>query len=217
MDLEAVIRGAGTCRSFRDEPVPDNVLVPILDLARFGPQGGNRQPVRWVVVRDRATKSKLGEWYLAEWEPYAANAAKSTASAKRRRIFEVADRMARNFAAIPVIVIVCAELASLHASDAALPRLSIVGGASVYPSVQNFLLGCRNAGLGAAITTLLCAREPEVKDLLGIPEGFATAAHLAVGYPMEPLPLTLHRRPLRSVVFSERFGEPLPGLEKQDG
>jgi nitroreductase len=50
--------------------------------------------------------------------------------------------------------------------------------------VQNFLLSCRNEGLGCVLTTLLCYEEPAVKELLGIPEDWYTCAHVPVGYPV---------------------------------
>jgi hypothetical protein len=35
-----------------------------------------------------------------------------------------------------------------------------------------------------------------VKELLAIPDGFATACHIAVGYPTHPFPTELKRRPV---------------------
>jgi nitroreductase len=111
---------------------------------------------------------------------------------------------------VPVLIVVCADLSLVAPTDAALDRLSIVGGASVYPAVQNLLLSCRDEGLGAALTTLLCAREAEVKALLGIPDEIATAATLAVGYPARPLPQRLTRRSLARIAFLESYGRPFP-------
>jgi nitroreductase len=202
VEFEAVVRSAGTCREFRPDPISDAILARAFDLARFAPQGGNRQPVRWVVVRDPETKVILGRWYLEEWLPYARKLADSGGA-----LVERANRFAERFGELPVIVVVCAEIAALHATDAGLERLSIVGGASVYPAVQNLLLACRSEGLGAALTTLLCAREPEVKSLLGIPDHFATAAHIAIGYPAQDFPTKLARRPASQQVFRERFGD----------
>ncbi len=42
--------------------------------------------------------------------------------------------------------------------------------------------------------------------MLAIPDGFATAATIAVGYPARPFPTRLSRLPVGDVVFSERFG-----------
>ena len=55
MDFREVIETTGTCRFYRPDPIPDDVLRRVLDGARYAPTGGNRQGVRFVVVRD-ATK-----------------------------------------------------------------------------------------------------------------------------------------------------------------
>ena len=110
---------------------------------------------------------------------------------------------------VPVHLVVGVRLDDLAVTDAELPRQSIVGGASVYPFVQNLLLGLRAEGLGAAMTTLLVPAEAEVKRLLGIPDEIALAAHIGVGYRAEPWPKRLARRPVEEFAFAERFGEPL--------
>ena len=211
MELQEVIRTAGTCRFFLRDEVSDEVLMRLLDAARFAPQGGNRQPVRWIIVRDPAVKRQLKEWYLVSWKAYmrgTETGAVRVEGASARRMVENADHMAEHLDEVPVLLVACAVLADVTTPDAALDRVGIVGGASVYPAVQNLLLSARELGLGAALTTLLCAYEPQVKELLGIPDGVATAATIALGWPERPLATRLTRRPLGEVVFSERYGEP---------
>jgi nitroreductase len=77
--------------------------------------------------------------------------------------------------------------------------------------VQNLLLAARAEGLGTALTTLLCAVEPQVKELLAIPADISTAATIALGWPAQPFPRRLNRKPLREIAFGDRYGEPLPG------
>lgn len=201
MELTHAMRTTGTCRRFRPDPVPDDVLTAAFDAARFGPQGGNRQPVRFVVVRDPERRRVLADLYLARWQPYLDERGISTPTE--------ADHFARTLADVPVLIVVCAKLAALHPTDTELDRLSIVGGASVYPIVQNLCLALRGAGVATALTTLLVADEPKVVELLDIPDGYATAAHLAVGYPERGFPSNLRRRPVEELVFGEAFGRPL--------
>jgi len=59
------------------------------------------------------------------------------------------------------------------------------------------------------LTTLLCALEPQVKELLEIPDGIATAATVALGYPARPFPKRLARRPLADTCFLDAYGDPL--------
>jgi nitroreductase len=207
MDLIEAMESAATCRTYKPDPVPDSVLKQAFDASRFGPQGGNRQPIRWVVVRDPKVKRQLRDWYLEPWTAYVANARKGAINiGASSRLLDVADNFAQHLDEVPAIVVVCAHIASLHVTDPNFDRPSVVGGASIYPSVQNFLLACRNLGLGTALTTLLCAFEPQIKELLSIPADFLTAAHIAVGYPIKPFPKKLKRRPVEEIVYAERFG-----------
>ena len=218
MDVIEVMRMTGSCRRFRPDPVPDAMLARIFDAARFGPQGGNRQPVRYVVVRDPATKRRLAEWYLADVEPIIAGyrsgayrVGETEPGEELPPLLRDVQHLAAHLADVPVLVVVCAVFAALYRSDAELDRPGIVGGASIYPSVQNLLLAARTEGLGACLTTLLCAEEPKVKQLLGIPDDVITAATIPVGYPERPLPTRLSRRPLAEIVYADRYGAPLFG------
>lgn len=210
MELTEVMRTTGTCRYFRPDPVPDDVLHRAFDAARFGPQGGNRQPVRWVVVRESATRQALADLYLPLWKAYFDGIASGAVDvgALPQAVLD-ADHFAEHLASVPAIVVACAELAGLHPTDTELGRLSVVGGGSIYPTVQNLCLALREQGVGTAFTTLLCITEPAVRELLSIPDGFITAGHIAVGYPERAFPTKLTRMPVEETVFAESFARPL--------
>ena len=211
MDLLEVMQTNGTCRFYADDPVPDALLGEVLDAVRWAPSGGNRQPLSLVVVRNPTTKLRLQELYLPFWETYLAgvDAGNVRLGIRDKRILDAADHFARHLADIPVMVVVCARLADVHPTDTELGRLSIVGGASVYPAVQNMLLAARNVGLGTALTTLLCGVEPQVKELLAIPDDVSTAAMVTMGWPARAFPKKLNRRSLDEIAWSEQFGRPL--------
>jgi nitroreductase len=59
MDLYEVIRTRRSVRAYRPDPIPEEVLVRVLDAARIAPSGSNRQPTRLIVVTDNETKKKL--------------------------------------------------------------------------------------------------------------------------------------------------------------
>src|SRR3954466_8302887 len=206
MELVEAMRTTGTCRYFSDEPVPDDVLYKAFDAARFGPQGGNRQPVRWIVVRDQAKKQRLAELYLPYWNEYFnAIAAGGVDVGALPETVTSADHFARHFAEHPAIVVVCGEISGLHVTDAGLDRTSVVGGGSIYPTMQNFCLALRDQGVGSAVTTLLCHGARRVRELLHIPDGFRPAAHVAVGYPAKGFPSKLARSPVEEIVGLDDF------------
>jgi nitroreductase len=210
VDLFEAIESNGTCRYFRPDPVPREVMRRALSAARFAPSGGNRQPVRFVVVTDAKLRRELAALYLPRWQAYIGGMTRGDVRVDTLpAMVRNADYFANHLAEIPAMVVVCARLADCMATDAALGRLSVVGGASIYPAVQNFLLGCRAQGLGTALTTLLVADEPKLKPLLNLPEDISTAAYIAVGYPQKPFPKKLRRRELDEFCFSDRYGTAL--------
>ncbi|MGI8926562.1 MAG: nitroreductase family protein [Tepidiformaceae bacterium] len=207
MDLYDVMTTASTTRAFTDELVPDEVLYRVLEKARFAPQGGNRQGQRVIVVRDQGTRTLLRDLYLEPWRAYTAQRQPAEMNERQRKTWElVNDRFAARLDEIPVHLLVCVDLRALAITDARLDRPSIVGGGSVYPFVQNILLACRNEGLGAALTTLVVSREPELRPLLKLPPDYALAAHVLVGYP-DPAHIVqkLRRRPVEAFATRERF------------
>ena len=74
---------------------------------------------------------------------------------------------------------------------------------------QNLCLALRAQGVATTFTTLLVAREPEVKELLGIPGHMATACHIVAGYPARPFPRRLHRPDASELAFADRYGSRL--------
>ncbi len=207
MDFREVIETTGACRHYRPAPVPDAVLARVLDAARWAPTGGNRQGVRLLAVRDAVKKKALRDLYVPLWEQYVARAG-ARPGAPLPKLIADADHMARHLDEVPVLLVVCAHLGDLLATDRHLDRVSVVAGGSIYPAVQNVLLAARAEGLGTALTTLLCAVEPQVKDLLGIPPDALTAALIPLGYPLKPFPKKLARRPLSDICFGDAWGEP---------
>lgn len=213
MDALEAMRTIGACRRYKPDDVSDEVIYRAADSARFAPQGGNRQPVRLVVVRERATKERLRDLYLVPWQPYFEAALEGVQAlgeyGSRERAVRAANEFAHRLAEHPLLIVVCARLDALHITDLELDRPSVVGGASIYPYVQNLCIALRVEGVASAITTLAVEAEPEIKELLGIPDGYLMACMMSAGYPGRGFPRKLTRLPVEETVFLERFGEPI--------
>lgn len=193
MELYDVMRTTPATRDFTGDPLPDDVLVRILDHARFAPSGGNRQGTRIVAVRDLATRERLASLnepavrrYLAQvgagespWNPLSP-AGPSPAEIEAT---VVADSFIRPVLTASVVLVCCVDLGVVAATDQDLDRVGVVAGASVYPLVWNVLLAARNEGFGGTITTMAVAQEPAVQELLGIPARYAVAAVVPLGRP----------------------------------
>jgi nitroreductase len=196
MSLFDALHNQRATRHFSERPVSDEAMETILHAAIRAPSGGNRQPWRFVVIRDAAIKRQLGQWYLAAWQ--AATANMDTLTQPYRHGAELAQQMAT----IPVLILACID----HGNTGTGPG-PITRGASIYPAIQNLLLAAHGLGLGTVLTTLHTQYEREIKALLDIPAPVETAALIPVGYPAAGMRLgRAQRRPLSEVVFHERWG-----------
>jgi nitroreductase len=213
MGVYEAMRTLRAVRRLKPDPIPDDVLMRVLEAATWAPTGGNRQPWSVVVVKDRDKKNRLGQWYAEVWSAfskmYRSNIPADMADDARKRMLRTiaaGDYLAQHFGETPVIAIFCFNPKQMAITDAKQNRPSVVGGGSVYPSVQNFLIACRAEGLGCVLTTLLCEVEPQVKELLAIPEGWGTAAAIPVGYPIGRGHGPLIRRPVADLAYLDGWG-----------
>jgi nitroreductase len=198
-------------RRLRPDPIPEAVLARVLRAATWAPSGGNRQPWRIVAVRDAALLGQIGELYRTSWSQYAANARKGLArlpeeiAAPEERALAAGDHLTEHFGELPCLLVFCFNPELMAVTDIEQPRVSVVGGGSIYPAVENVLLACRAEGLGAVLTTLLCQHEPAVRQLLGIPEPWATAAAIPIGYPVGRGHGPISRKDPREMVYADRW------------
>jgi nitroreductase len=213
MEIEEALRTTAAVRDYLPDEVADDVLYRILDRARFAPSGGNRQGWRVIVVKDPALRRAIRDLYAPMEDEYIrAHLAGEVAFAPGwQRPAEPAPHFPVPFCEhldeVPVMLLVLAELATLSVTDAQLDRISLVGGASVYPFAYGILLAVRDEGLGGVKTTLLCGKEPQVADLCQIPPGFALAALVCIGRPVRQL-RKLSRRPVDQFTWIDRFDGP---------
>ena len=61
MDFAAVIKTRRSVRAYADRPIPEAVLGRVLEAGRLAPSARNRQPWRFIVVKDAATRGQLAQ------------------------------------------------------------------------------------------------------------------------------------------------------------
>jgi nitroreductase len=225
MDLYDVMRTTFAARDFTDDPVDDAILYRILDNARFGPSGGNRQGWRVIVVRDRAKRTALIDLirptmqrYVAQvtagenpWNTIAPTKVDGAAVAATKLPAGMLERIVY----APVLLLVAVDLRVVASFDSALPRVGVISGASIYPFVWNILLGARNEGLGGTLTTFVAPAEGEVRRIFALPDHYAVCALLPIGRPVRQLS-KLKRKPVDSFATIDSFaGVPLADPPKR--
>lgn len=194
-------------RRFTPDPVPEDVVFQLLDAAVRAPTGHNRQDWRFIVVTDANSRRRMQEWSERAWRMAFAEYQTDEALAALPRTARLSIRgvkdLAHTLADVPLIVVVCG-LKDAHSSP----------GGSHFPAIQNMLLAARALGLGGSIFNLPMVGGKELYELLGVPESNEIYACVPIGYPTDR-PGPLARKPVKKVVYLERFGEPWPFATEQ--
>lgn len=61
MELLEAMKARRAIRKFKPDPVPEDSVKELLEAARLAPSGSNLQPARYIIVKSREARAKLGE------------------------------------------------------------------------------------------------------------------------------------------------------------
>jgi nitroreductase len=192
-------------RRYRPEPVPDDDLATILFAATRAPSGSNRQPFRFVVLRDdqrsERARAVLGRSFRDQWA--AKQAADGWAegsgddpTSRKGRARAAMQAFVDGFESIPVVILVCFQRDRVP---------GVHDGASVFPACQNLLLAARTLGYGGCLTMWHAPVVDEVMEILAVPADVHVLATITLGRPVGGHG-PVRRRPLRDVVFEGAWG-----------
>jgi nitroreductase len=188
-------------RRIRPDPVPEELLVELIDAANQAPSGSNSQRARWIVVRDPAVKRQLADQNRRHAEPYIAADVSNPATPKLKRMLDAVVWQMEHMHEIPALIVACFDYPEK------VEGMGVYRSAgSVWPGIQNLLLTARALGLGAAPTTLALRDQDAVRKILKLPETFAALCLIPVGYPMGKFgPVT--RKPVSEVMRFDAWND----------
>jgi nitroreductase len=182
MDILKVIHERRSIRAYRDEPVPEEIILEVLEAARRSPSWANTQAWRFIVVKDPETKELLSS-ALTPNNPC---------------------RKAIAGAPIVVCLVGVKGVSGCYKGQATTNKGDwFMFDAGI--AMEHLVLAAWNFGLGTCHVGSFDA--VKVEEILEIPEGFAIIEMTPVGYFDEPSRVT-PRKPLKDVVFAGRFGVP---------
>ncbi len=200
-----LLEGLMTTRAIRrytDEPIDEHALRDMLFAATRAPSGSNRQPFRFLVLTDseRAQQAKtlIAEAAQAMWaekvrtDGYTKGSGADPNSPKSR-MARTMQNYVDDFHRVPCLILPC--LVRYRAP-------SPMEGASMYPAVQNLMLAARALGYGGVITGFHNAVEPQLRELLEIPEGAEISCTVTLGKPAGKHG-PVRRRPMSELVFGD--------------
>jgi len=200
-----VIATTRSIRRYADEQIPVTDLNAIIWHATRAPSGSNRQPFRFLVLRDgpmaMQAKKLLGDSFRQGWasksetDGYRTEVEKKSDSRKARQAATM-QHYVDNIEKVPVIVLAC--LVRYRGP-------SPYEGASIYPACQNLLLAARALGYGGALTMWHQTVDAELRLLLSIPDEVALSACITLGRPLGSHG-AVRRRPIAELVFEDSWG-----------
>jgi nitroreductase len=201
MPLEEAMRTQRAIRRLKPDPVADELILQLIDLAIRAPTGSNAQNWEFVVVKDPLVKASLARLNRQAWSLSAIIRRKRKPDPKKEKLHAAVQWQTDHFEEIPVFVVACLKgryLPFIH-----LLTTSYYG--SIYPAVQNLLLAARAVELGAALTTIPLWNTFAVRKLLGLPGSIIPCALIPLGWPRGRYGPTT-RKPVHEVVSFDRYG-----------
>jgi 5,6-dimethylbenzimidazole synthase len=160
-------------RGFIDRPLPEDLLHRLLAAAHSAPSVGLMQPTRFIVIRDRATRSAVhGIFEDANREAaatYQGEQADQYAALKLEGILEAPQN----------ICVVCDtdNRRGHRLGRHTMPEAALY---STVCAIQNLWLAARAEGVGVGWVSIL--NPARLRTLLAIPDHILPVAYLCIGY-----------------------------------
>jgi nitroreductase len=221
MDTLEAIRLRRSVRSYTDRPVPDEVLDRLLRLALTAPTGSMAQAWSLVVVRDRERARAIGQLVIEGGAIYFAmmRPPKDGATPEEHREWArgYAEERLASYRIVPVwIAAVLVPRRLFPPEERERERISDL--TSISFAMENLFVGARALGLGTVPTVFHWWVEDRLRALLDIPAEHEIPTVTPLGYPTEfptalPPALKAIRRPWRTLVHDERWGNPRQAAE----
>jgi nitroreductase len=190
LTVAEAVRRRRSIRSFKHIPVPDEMILEMLEAARLAPSGSNSQPWRFVVVTDPEEKKELrklcfNQAFIEEagvdFVLCADLSAYSKESYQKRRQ-ETID--AGLVLASTVDESVYQRYIDSFSSD--VTQQITPATANTYIAAEHIVLMATALGLGSCWVGGISSYKA-IRDMLGIPRGIMVIGLVAVGYPnIEP-------------------------------
>jgi 5,6-dimethylbenzimidazole synthase len=200
-----LIRSRRDIRLFRPDPVPEDVLQRILEMAHYAPSVGFMQPWNFIVITSLAIRRQVKEMFEAQNEREMSRITEE----ERKKLY--ANLKLEGILEAPLNLAVTCD----HRRDSPfvlgrgpMPQTDVY---STCLAIQNVWLAARAEGVGVGWVSILDQRATE--QILLLPDGVELVAYLCVGYPVEfrERPMLEEvgwksRAPLADLVYQDQWG-----------
>jgi len=189
------MRTRRSVRRFTSDPVPDSAIEAILTTATFAPSAHNRQPWRFVVLKDSSARQRLAEAMALDFqrdlESDGVPSEKIQAQVKRSK-----DRII----SAPVAILLCLDMSEMDSypdkrRTKAEFRMTVQSAAA---AGMQLLLAAHAEGLGGVWACWVLFAVETIQEVLELPKTWEPQALFFIGYP-EVIPEARERKPLNAI------------------
>jgi nitroreductase len=197
--LLEIVKNTRSIRRFKPDPVPDDYIDKIIEVARWAPSGFNQQPWEYVIVKNPELRKKMTESFKVYWSQSREMETTRESSQKVWNPETVGSEA--DYSVAPVIILLFGDTRTKDGLPMGV-RFDIHRCEYIYNSslANTFLyMHMAAATLGLASQWLSTISTPYVhcmvKDWLGIPSDLEIYDALALGYPaVQPRPKLLREK-----------------------
>lgn len=161
-------------RHLLPDPVDDELLLHLVDLAIRAPSGKNKQKWEFIFLQSDSKKAQVGSLNRTPIKlirPFL----RDKESKMVKGFLNQADR----FQSAPVVCVPC--IWGWPTWGPLIYTSSLFG--SIYPAIQNFMLASRAAGLGTTLTTVGLWNTPKLRKIIGAPWNLTPVCIIPLGWP----------------------------------
>ena len=182
------LRARRSIRSYVKKSVGRENILQLLDVARWAPNGGNRQVVRWLVINDPAEVHRIAVMTM-DWIKSVKDANPVLYQTANMKIFVEPweagnDSISRG---APCVV------------QAYAPKDERSAAPSATIAIAHIQLAAPALGLGTVFTGIIntaCQSYPPLIEAMGLPEGCIPYGTFVIGYPAEMYRRIPKRKPV---------------------
>lgn len=189
MDYEAlldIVKNTRSIRRFKPDPVPDEAIEKMIEVARWAPSGFNQQPWEFIVVRKPELRNKITALFNTYWDQ--SREMEATRDTQQRVWNPEPAGSIADYSVAPVYILVFGDTRTKEGLPMGV-KFDAHRREQIYTSSLSnafMYLHMAAATLGLASQYISVVSTPYVhcliKDILGIPKDLEIYDMLAVGY-----------------------------------
>jgi F420 biosynthesis protein FbiB-like protein len=176
-------------RNYKPIDVPDDIVRELIKAGTYAPSAVNRQPWRFVVIKNKEMITRLSERAKKLWLSGLDRAGESS-DPQVQRLANVMQRPEFNiFYGAPVLILIFAtpRASSHEGAFAEAENIMLIDDCAA--AAENMMLAARSLGIGSCWIGfgMPLDSDQEIRQELNVPDGYRLMAPLIFGYPVKDI------------------------------